>query len=261
MPEVQQARRRRRPIAGGFSGKIVICGARAGGRRNRCRRAIVSRHLSGQHPDPRLLRRHGRDHRRHHVGLLRHPDLRPVGIFRHRRLCAGDHLHGISASEPGRRLPRLAPRSQSRLSSPRSPAGFRSTRARRRFMPRSYRSSFRSCSSRSSIPAARSRARPAGWSASRSFDLGLENWFRLAGLGLMAVAVVALIVMRSDTGRLLAALRDNDARCTYLGIDTSRTRIVVLTLTALVAGLPASAMPPSARSRHPRMRASPSARG
>jgi branched-chain amino acid transport system permease protein len=70
-----------------------------------------------------------------------------------------------------------------------------------------------------------------------SFDLELENWFRLAGLGLMAVAVVALIVMRSDTGRLLAALRDNDARCTYLGIDTSRIRIAVLTLTALVAGL------------------------
>ena len=70
-----------------------------------------------------------------------------------------------------------------------------------------------------------------------SFDLELENWFRLAGLGLIAVAVVALIVMRSDTGRLLAALRDNDARCTYLGIDTSRIRIAVLTLTALVAGL------------------------
>ena len=69
------------------------------------------------------------------------------------------------------------------------------------------------------------------------FDLELENWFRLAGLGLIAVAVVALIVMRSDTGRLLAALRDNDARCTYLGIDTSRIRIAVLTLTALVAGL------------------------
>ncbi len=70
-----------------------------------------------------------------------------------------------------------------------------------------------------------------------SFDLDFETWFRLAGLSLIAVAVVALIVMRSDTGRLLTALRDNDARCTYLGIDTSRTRIIVLVLTALVAGL------------------------
>ena len=70
-----------------------------------------------------------------------------------------------------------------------------------------------------------------------SFDLDFETWFRLAGLSLIAVAIVALIVMRSDTGRLLTALRDNDARCTYLGIDTSRTRIIVLVLTALVAGL------------------------
>jgi branched-chain amino acid transport system permease protein len=70
-----------------------------------------------------------------------------------------------------------------------------------------------------------------------SFDLDLENWFRLAGLSLTAVAVVALIMMRSDNGRLLTALRDNDVRCTYLGIDTSRIRIAVLMLTALVAGL------------------------
>ena len=70
-----------------------------------------------------------------------------------------------------------------------------------------------------------------------TFDLSFEDWFRLAGLSLIAVAVVALIIMRSDTGRLLTALRDNDARCTYLGIDTSRMRIIVLVLTALVASL------------------------
>src|SRR5438105_3835613 len=70
-----------------------------------------------------------------------------------------------------------------------------------------------------------------------SFDLSFEDWFRLAGLSLIAVAVVALIIMKSDAGRLLSALRDNDARCTYLGIDTSRARIVVLVLTAVIAGL------------------------
>jgi branched-chain amino acid transport system permease protein len=70
-----------------------------------------------------------------------------------------------------------------------------------------------------------------------TFDLEFENWFRLAGLSLIAVAVASLVVMRSDTGRLLTALRDNDARCTYLGIDTSRTRIVVLVLTSVIAGL------------------------
>jgi len=70
-----------------------------------------------------------------------------------------------------------------------------------------------------------------------TFDLSLENWFRLAGLSLAAVAVVALIVMRSDTGRLLKAIRDNDERCSYLGINTSRYRIIVLVLTAIVAAL------------------------
>lgn len=70
-----------------------------------------------------------------------------------------------------------------------------------------------------------------------TFDLELANWFRLAGLSLAAVAVVALIIMRSDTGRLLKALRDNDERCSYLGIDTSRYRIIVLVLTAIIASL------------------------
>ncbi|WP_316176615.1 MULTISPECIES: branched-chain amino acid ABC transporter ATP-binding protein/permease [unclassified Bradyrhizobium] len=70
-----------------------------------------------------------------------------------------------------------------------------------------------------------------------SFDLEIETWLRLAGLGLLATAVLALILMRSDTGRLLAALRDNDARCSYLGIDTSRLRIIVLVLSAIVSAL------------------------
>jgi len=70
-----------------------------------------------------------------------------------------------------------------------------------------------------------------------TFDLEFENWFRLAGLSLIAVAVAALVAMRSDAGRLLTAFRDNDARCTYLGIDTSRARIIVLVLTSLIAGL------------------------
>jgi branched-chain amino acid transport system permease protein len=70
-----------------------------------------------------------------------------------------------------------------------------------------------------------------------TFDLSFENWFRLAGLSLAAVAVIALILMRSDTGRLLEALRDNDERCAYLGINTSRYRIIVLVLTAIVAAL------------------------
>ena len=70
-----------------------------------------------------------------------------------------------------------------------------------------------------------------------TFDLSFENWFRLAGLSLAAVAVIAMILMRSDTGRVLKAIRDNDERCAFLGINTSRYHIIVLVLTAVVAGL------------------------
>jgi branched-chain amino acid transport system permease protein len=70
-----------------------------------------------------------------------------------------------------------------------------------------------------------------------TFDLSFENWFRLAGLSLAAVAVVAMILMRSDTGRVLKAIRDNDERCAFLGINTSRYHIIVLVLTAIVAAL------------------------
>ena len=70
-----------------------------------------------------------------------------------------------------------------------------------------------------------------------TFDLELENWFRLAGFSLAAVAVIALVVTSSDVGRVLKALRDNDERCAYLGINTSRYRIIVLVLTAIVASL------------------------
>jgi branched-chain amino acid transport system permease protein len=70
-----------------------------------------------------------------------------------------------------------------------------------------------------------------------TFDVELETWFRLAGLSLAAVALIALTIMRSDTGRLIEALRDNDERCAYLGVDTSRYRIVILVLTAVVASL------------------------
>ncbi len=70
-----------------------------------------------------------------------------------------------------------------------------------------------------------------------SFDLALENWFRLAGLQPCRRSGAGLIVMRSDAGRLLGAMRDNDERCTYLGVNTSRYRIIVLVLTAIIASL------------------------
>ena len=70
-----------------------------------------------------------------------------------------------------------------------------------------------------------------------SFDLSLENWFRLAGLAVISALIVTWIVLRSDAGRVLGAMRDNDERCSYLGIDTARVRIGLLVVAGVVAAL------------------------
>jgi branched-chain amino acid transport system permease protein len=70
-----------------------------------------------------------------------------------------------------------------------------------------------------------------------SFDVTLENWFRLSGLAVISALVVTWIVLRSDAGRVLGAMRDNDERCSYLGIDTARVRIGLLIVAAMVAAL------------------------
>jgi branched-chain amino acid transport system permease protein len=70
-----------------------------------------------------------------------------------------------------------------------------------------------------------------------SFDLTLESWFRLSGLAVIVTLVATWIALRSDAGRVLGAMRDNDERCTYLGIDTARVRIGLLVVAAVVAAL------------------------
>ncbi|MDR6494328.1 branched-chain amino acid ABC transporter ATP-binding protein/permease [Paraburkholderia sp. 22099] len=70
-----------------------------------------------------------------------------------------------------------------------------------------------------------------------TFDLSLEAWYWIAGAALAVVALLAWLFVRSDGGRVLAAIRDNESRCSYLGINTSRVKIVLLVATAAVAGL------------------------
>jgi branched-chain amino acid transport system permease protein len=70
-----------------------------------------------------------------------------------------------------------------------------------------------------------------------SFDLSLEAWFRLAGAAVVATLVVASVALSSDAGRVLSAMRDNDERCSYLGIDTSLVRIGLTVVAGVVAAL------------------------
>ncbi|TIS67868.1 ATP-binding cassette domain-containing protein [Mesorhizobium sp.] len=67
--------------------------------------------------------------------------------------------------------------------------------------------------------------------------LGLPGYFRLTGICLIVTTVVALVFTRSDAGKLLLAIRDNEARCAYLGLDPQRLKIVLTTILAGVAGI------------------------
>ncbi|MFL9859929.1 branched-chain amino acid ABC transporter ATP-binding protein/permease [Paraburkholderia madseniana] len=76
-----------------------------------------------------------------------------------------------------------------------------------------------------------------GLTGYETFDLSLQAWYWLAGAALLAVASIAWLFVRSDGGRVLAAIRDNESRCAYLGINTSLVKIVLLIATAAIAGL------------------------
>ncbi len=70
-----------------------------------------------------------------------------------------------------------------------------------------------------------------------TLPLDLEDFFRLAGLTLLVATIGAWIFVRSDAGKLLVAVRDNDMRCAYLGLNSKRIQIWLTTVLAGVAGL------------------------
>lgn len=76
-----------------------------------------------------------------------------------------------------------------------------------------------------------------GLSGFMSFDLSMEAWFWLAGGFLVAVTTLAFIFVKSDAGRLLVAVRENEQRCKYLGLDTSRLKILVYLACAVIGAV------------------------
>ncbi len=70
-----------------------------------------------------------------------------------------------------------------------------------------------------------------------TFDLSLEAWYVIAAGGLSIVALLAWVAVRSDGGRILTALRDNEGRCSYLGLNTAHWRIALLVVCGAVASL------------------------
>lgn len=69
-----------------------------------------------------------------------------------------------------------------------------------------------------------------------TFDWSLEAWYWISGGALAVVGLLAWTLVRSDAGRVLASMRDNETRCAYLGIDVPLLRIALLVATAAVAG-------------------------
>ena len=68
-------------------------------------------------------------------------------------------------------------------------------------------------------------------------DLSSEEWFYLAGAFLVLTTLCGWLFVRSDAGRVLTALRDNEARCSYLGLNVPMLRIALLVATAAVAAI------------------------
>jgi branched-chain amino acid transport system permease protein len=54
-----------------------------------------------------------------------------------------------------------------------------------------------------------------GISGFESFDLPLEVWYLITGTFLIVLTLGAWLFVRSDAGKLLVAIRENEARCEY----------------------------------------------
>lgn len=75
-----------------------------------------------------------------------------------------------------------------------------------------------------------------GLTGYETFDFSIETWYWIAGGVLAVIGGLAWLFVRSDAGRVLVAMRDNESRCSYLGIDVPIVKILLLMLCAVVAG-------------------------
>lgn len=67
-----------------------------------------------------------------------------------------------------------------------------------------------------------------GLSGFETIELEIWQWFCVTGFFLVAMTLAAWLFVHSDTGRLLKAIRENESRCEYVGINTSRVKILLL---------------------------------
>jgi branched-chain amino acid transport system permease protein len=70
-----------------------------------------------------------------------------------------------------------------------------------------------------------------------TFDLSVEAWFTICGVGLVALTTAAWFFVNSDFGRVLVAIRENEQRCTYLGINAPGIKILLMVVMAVIASV------------------------
>ena len=68
-------------------------------------------------------------------------------------------------------------------------------------------------------------------------NLSVAQWFWISGGLLLLVTVGAYVLVTSDAGRILVAIRENEDRCRYLGLRTSRLKIGLMAVCSAVAAL------------------------
>jgi len=76
-----------------------------------------------------------------------------------------------------------------------------------------------------------------GLSGFPTYYWSLEIWFWLAGVFLVLVTALAWLFVRSDMGRILVAIRENETRCAYLGIPVSRIKILLLVVAGAIGAI------------------------
>ena len=76
-----------------------------------------------------------------------------------------------------------------------------------------------------------------GLSGFESFDLSIEAWFWISGGFLVAVTSMIWLLVHSDVGHILVAIRENEQRCKYLGLDTARLKILVFLFCAVIGAM------------------------
>lgn len=76
-----------------------------------------------------------------------------------------------------------------------------------------------------------------GLSGFETYYWDIEVWFRVAGFFLVAVTTLGWLFVRSDYGRLLVAIRENEERCAYLGIPVSGVKIGLMVASGVIAAI------------------------